>query len=245
MKRHEIVPVDVGHFAALPKQTCTYRMYPGVTYEAPCILSHLRGTAENIIVDLGPPEPAQCLANHGLVINRSPAQEPLNALRARGLSADDVKTVLVTHLHWDHANGFHLFKNARFLIQRKEVEYAIAPLPCHRSLYYEKDLGSPPFVDYLDRIELIDGDCEIEDGVKAVFLPSHSPGFQGVSVSTEKGDYFIAGDAVGLFECWETVPHIPSGIFNNLEQYYESMKKISGFVLPGHDPKVFDKDIYP
>lgn len=245
VKFHQIIPIDVGHFEALPKQTCMYRMHREVTYEAPCIIWYIKGTADNIIVDLGPPEPAQCLENHGLVIKRSTEQEPLNALRAHGLSPDDVKTVLLTHLHWDHACGFHLFKNARFLIQRKEVEYAIAPLPCHRSLYYEKNMGRPPFVDYLEKIDLIDGDCEIEDGVNAVFLPSHSTGFQGISVRTEKGNYFIAGDAVGLFECWETVPHVPSGIFNNLEQYYDSMKKITGFVLPGHDARVFQQTVYP
>lgn len=245
MKFHQIIPIDVGTFTALPKQTCMYRMHREVTYEAPCIMWYIKGTADNIIVDLGPPEPAQCIENHGLVIRRSADQEPINALQAHGLSPDDVNTVVLTHLHWDHSFGFHLFKNARFLIQRKEVEYAIAPLPCHHSLYYEKNMGRPPFVDFLERTELVDGDCEIEDGVNAVFLPSHSPGFQGVSIRTEKGIYFIAGDAVGLFECWEAVPHIPSGIFNNLEQYYESMKKISGFVLPGHDARVFDKGIYP
>ena len=248
MRKYQIVPLNVGDFEALPKQTCTYRMFREVTYKAPCIMWYIKGTKDNIIVDLGPPDPVQCLENHGLVITRSEKQEPLNALKSHGISPDDVKTVLLTHLHYDHASGFHLFKNARFLIQRKEVEYAIAPLPCHHSLYYENNMRKPPFVDYLDKIDVINGDCEIEDGVNAVFIPSHSPGFQGVSVKTEKGNYFIAGDAVGLFECWETVPHIPSGIFNNLEQYYLSMEKIdkiTDFVLPGHDPRVFDSSVYP
>jgi N-acyl homoserine lactone hydrolase len=245
MKSKQIIPMNVGDFVALPKQTCMYRMYREVTYEAPCIMWHITGTQNNIIVDLGPSEPDQCLENHGFVIRRSEEQDPVNALKAHGLCPDDVKLVILTHLHWDHACGFHLFKNARFLVQRKELQYAVAPLPCHRSLYYEKNMGKPPVVDYLNRVELIDGDFEIESGVRAVFIPSHSPGFQGVSIQTEKGEYFIAGDAVGLFECWETYPHIPSGLFNNLEQYYQSMERISGFVLPGHDSRVFEKAIYP
>ena len=245
---YQIVPLNVGNFAALPKQTCMYRMYREVTYEAPCIMWYIKGTENNIVVDLGPPDPDQCLENHGHVIKRDEKQAPINALKSIGLSPDDVKIIIVTHLHWDHAWGFHFFKNAKFLIQKKEVEYAVAPLPCHRSIYYEKNLGKPQFVDYLDQIETIHGDYTIEDGVKAIFIPSHSPGFQGVSVRTEKGNYFIAGDAVGLFECWDTIPHVPSSIFNNLEQYYESMEKIeriADFVLPGHDGKVFDKSIYP
>ena len=115
---YQIVPLNIGNFAALPKQTCTYRMYREVTYEAPCIMWYIKGTKNNIIVDLGPPDPDQCLENHGYVIKRGKEQEPVNALKSIGLSPDDVKIVLVTHLHWDHALGFHLFKNARFLIQR-------------------------------------------------------------------------------------------------------------------------------
>ena len=245
---YKIIPLNVGNFEALPKQVCMYRMYREITYEAPCIMWYIQGTKHNIIVDLGPPDPEQCLENRDIVINRTEGQEPENALRSAGLSPEDVKTVIMTHLHWDHAQGFHIFKDAKFLIQRKEIEYATAPLPCHHYLYYEKNTGKPQFVDYLDRIKIIDGDYQVEEGVNCVYIPSHTPESQGVLVRTEKGSYFIAGDAVGLFESWETIPHVPSGIFNNLEQYYESMEKIeriADFVLPGHDMKIFDNSIYP
>lgn len=223
-------------------------MYREITYKAPCIIWYIQGSKGNIIVDLGPPDPAQCQENHNMEITRTEEQEPLNAIASVGLSPEDVRTVILTHLHWDHALGFHLFKNATFLIQKKEMEYAIAPFPCHLPVYHEKSTGKPQFVDYLDRIKVIDGDHQVEDGVTCIFIPSHTPGFQGVLVNTEKGKYFIAGDAVGLFENWETIPHVPSGIFNNLSQYYESIEKIeriSDVVLPGHDGKIFDKPSYP
>ena len=245
---YSIIPLNVGDFEALPKQTCMYRMYREVTYKAPCIMWYLKGTKNNIVVDLGPADPDQCLKNHGFVIKKDKKQNPAAALESIGVSADDVKIAIVTHLHWDHSWGFHFFKNARFLVQKKEMEFAIAPLPCHRSIYYEQSEGKPTFVDYLDRVDIIEGDKEIEKGVEAVFIPGHSTGFQGVSVQTGKGKYLIAGDAVGLFECWERDPHVPSGLFVNLEVYYESMAKIdrvADFVLPGHDGKVFDKPSYP
>jgi len=245
---YKIIPLDVGHFEALNKDTCMFRMYRGETYEAPCIMWYIKGTKNNIVVDLGPPDPEQSLKNHNMVIKRGKEQEPVNAVKSVGLDPDDIKLIIMTHLHYDHAWGFHHFKNAKFLIQKKEATYAIAPLPCHRTGYHEQSLGKPQFVDYLNKIEIIDGDHEVEDGVSAICIPGHSPGFQGVLVNTEKGKYFIAGDAVGLFECWERIPHVPSGIFNNLEEYYESMEKIdkiADFVLPGHDPKVFDRSVYP
>jgi N-acyl homoserine lactone hydrolase len=243
-----IVPLNVGMFDALPKQTCMYRMYREVTYEAPCIMWYLAGTRNNIIVDLGPPDPKQVSETRGFAMHRSTEQEIPRALESAGVHPDDIKIVIVTHLHWDHAWGFHHFKNARFIIQSDEVKYAIAPFSCHRLLYYDPGLGKPPFVNYLDRIITIHGDYEVEEGVKAVSIPSHSPGFQGILVSTEKGRYFIAGDAVGLYECWETTPHVPSGIFNSLEDYYRSMVRIeqmADYVLPGHDPRVFDQPSYP
>ncbi|MEW6673756.1 MAG: N-acyl homoserine lactonase family protein [Thermodesulfobacteriota bacterium] len=245
---HKIIPLNVGTLEALPKQTCMYRMYRDVTYEAPCVMWYITDTKDNIIVDLGPPDPQQVLENHGFIMHRTPEQQPLSALTSIGVNPLDVRTVIVTHLHWDHAWGFHLFKNARFILQRKEVEYAIAPLPCHKTLYYEKNLGKPQFVDFLERIMIIDGDYRVEKDVDAISIPSHSPGFQGVSVAAGKLTFFIGGDAIGLYECWENVPHIPSGIFNNLNDYYLSMNKIeqiADHILPGHDFKVFEKTSYP
>ena len=245
---YRLVPLNIGMFDALPKQTCMYRMYREVTYEAPCIMWYLAGTQNNIVVDLGPPDPEQVLETRGFAMRRSKEQQIPTALEAVGVRPDDVKIVILTHLHWDHAWGFHHFKNARFIVQSEEVKYAVAPFPCHRMLYYDHGLGKPPFVNYLDRIIMIHGDYGVEEGVKAVSIPSHSPGSQGILVSTEKGKYFIAGDAVGLYECWETTPHVPSGIFNSIEDYYRTMiriEQIADYVLPGHDPRVFDQTSYP
>jgi glyoxylase-like metal-dependent hydrolase (beta-lactamase superfamily II) len=245
--QYRIVPLNVGNFEALPKQSCMYRMHREITYPAPCVIWYIQGTKGNIVVDLGPQSPEQCLMNHGMVINKSENQLPVNACKSAGFSADDVKTVILTHLHWDHVGAFSLFRNAQFVVQKKEIECAINPLPCFRWLYYEKSLGKPEFVDYLDRIDAIEGDSEIETGVDVIAIPSHTPGFQGVLVNCETNKYFIAGDAVGLYECWETVPHVPSGLFVNLQDYYKSHERIEqleAYVLPGHDPRVFERPFY-
>ena len=59
--------------------------------------------------------------------------------------------------------------------------------------------------------------------------------------------YFIASDTIGLFRNLESEPPLVSGIYVDLKKYYESLEKITGlsaFVLPGHDPKVFEREVY-
>jgi glyoxylase-like metal-dependent hydrolase (beta-lactamase superfamily II) len=45
-------------------------------------------------------------------------------LRRVGLSPDDVRWVVLTHLHTDHAGGLHHFPKARFLVARAEYQQA-------------------------------------------------------------------------------------------------------------------------
>src|SRR5438876_7673880 len=40
-----------------------------------------------------------------------------------GLKAGDITDVIISHIHWDHADGFDLFPNAKIWIQKDEIEY--------------------------------------------------------------------------------------------------------------------------
>lgn len=85
-----------------------------------------------------------------------------------------------------------------------------------------------------------------------VLTPGHSPGSMCVNVETAKGRYLIAADTVPLFENWNSpvphIPHLPGTIHVGLAEYFASLDKIektADFVLPGHDPLVFEKSGYP
>ena len=67
------------------------------------------------------------------------AQEPANALRDAGVDPRDVEFVVLTHLHWDHAGNCDLFPDARVLVQRDELRYAIAP-----GRFFRKSFLAPP-----------------------------------------------------------------------------------------------------
>ncbi|MDR0851530.1 MAG: N-acyl homoserine lactonase family protein, partial [Clostridiales Family XIII bacterium] len=90
---------------------------------------------------------------------------------------------------------------------------------------------------------------DIIPGISVLVLPGHSSGLQGIVVDTESGGYVITGDLVPLWENWSSVPKIPNGSLEDLDTILKSYAKLeekigNRKILPGHDPKVFDQEIY-
>lgn len=175
-----------------------------------------------------------------------------NLLADFGIRPADIKTVVNTHLHWDHCYNNDQFPNAKIYVQKEELRFAVAPIPSHYGYYESFDMGLiPAWISSAPRFVLLEGDAEIADGVTLVLLPGHTPGFQGVLVETEAGKYLIAGDCVAKMDNWNKrqfdLP-VPSGIHVDLVQYYETLKKMvkmDAVILPGHDMSVFREKVYP
>jgi glyoxylase-like metal-dependent hydrolase (beta-lactamase superfamily II) len=90
--------------------------------------------------------------------------EPPTLLSELGVKSDEVKTVIVTHFHQDHFTGFDYFPNARFVIQRAELEFWTGPLMRHEVFDKQIRPRVRPALETLrqeGRIELIDGDFEL------------------------------------------------------------------------------------
>lgn len=214
------------------------------------IMWYLENSKNKILVDTGCPEPNWCAKYH-YPAKRSFEEDPVHALAKIGVDPDDIDIVILTHLHWDHCYNNNLFKNATFFVQREELKYAICPLPVHALAYESITAGMvPPYI--TTKFEVLNGDVQIIDGVSVIFAPGHTPGMQGVLVNTVSGNYFIAGDNIPLYENWndnKSDKHIPISNFVNLEDYYSTASRIErivegDFILPGHDPKVLEKEVY-
>jgi N-acyl homoserine lactone hydrolase len=250
MSELSIWPIEVGLHRGADKSRLTHGMNQGVTIDMAIIVYAIKGAKENILVDSGCADPEWTEKYHHYKIIQN--EDLKGGLKKIGLHPNDIDIVICTHLHWDHCFNNDQFKNARIIVQKDEIRYAIAPLPMH-ALFYESQLIKmrPPWLRAIENTEVIEGDMEICSGIDIVKIPGHTPGFQGVNVKTAKGNYFIVGDFCPLFENWEGIPplkHIVSPIHVNLEDYYDSFKKIekiADFVLPGHDIKVFEKKCYP
>ncbi|MEM4566426.1 MAG: N-acyl homoserine lactonase family protein [Archaeoglobaceae archaeon] len=208
---------------------------------------------EKIVVDAGVAENAMYPVEGG------GEKGVINALEQEKLSPEDVETLVITHLHFDHCANAHLFHNARVYVQKREWEFAMNPLPVLRDLYVEKYLETLESMDLC----LVKGDLEIADGVKPVALPGHTPGLQGILVKTKSGKYLMASDHfysyMNIFPPKQNIeiqnehgkavipaqksPFFPIGLYVSLQDWFESCYKAASIVkksriIPGHDPSL-------
>jgi glyoxylase-like metal-dependent hydrolase (beta-lactamase superfamily II) len=108
------------------------------------------------------------------------------ALGDHDLSLADVQYLMITHLDHDHMGQNFYFKGIPTIVQRKELEFAREVQDEHTRQLFEFE-GA--------KLEAIDGDTEVLEGIKAVWTPGHSPGHQSVLVGNGDGSALIIGDA--------------------------------------------------
>ena len=88
----------------------------------------VRNENRTIVVDTGfAPDVAEVRAREFLIC-------PGEAIRQLGSDPDTIDTVVLTHLHYDHAGNHHLFPNATFHVQAAEMAYVTGPWMRQRTL---------------------------------------------------------------------------------------------------------------
>jgi N-acyl homoserine lactone hydrolase len=247
-----IIPVLVGVFPNFPIDAFLQGRRTGIQCEVPCIMYVIQANGKNIIVDTGPCEPEKAAKYHNPVI-RDESMEPAVALKNMGIDPKDIDIVILSHLHWDHCSNCKIFKNAKFIVQKNELQYAVAPNPIQNFQYEVGIPGvTPPWMEVFSQIETVEGDVyDFVKDVHLITLPGHTPGMMGVGVQTKGGLHLIASDCIPLMRNWhgdEKLKHIPNGIHIDLESYqktFEKMEKIADVILTGHDFETLKHKQYP
>lgn len=160
-------------------------------------------------------------------------------LRSCGTSAEEIDLVILTHLHQDHFTNASAYKNARFLVQRKELAWGLTPPPWSQFHWRE---FSPYLVSILDRIDTVDGDTRICAGVEGWLVGGHTPGSMAVAVDTAIGKVVIGGDFYYNYRNLEF--SWPPGSFWCLDEWEAScqmIKRRSDLALPGHDYEMWTR----
>jgi N-acyl homoserine lactone hydrolase len=166
------------------------------------------------------------LVDPGLIMQGAPL---FGALSSLGVSANDVKRVIMTHLHFDHAEALAAWPQRTVFVHRLETE---AP-------YAQLIAGQLETVN----LELLDGDeGEIEPGVRWIRTPGHCDGLITILVETEEGLTAIASDCVGPLPEYFDEMDLPQDYGPEREELLEQWRRIReldpAVVIPGHNPPV-------
>jgi glyoxylase-like metal-dependent hydrolase (beta-lactamase superfamily II) len=174
-----------------------------------------------------------------------PIQEGLAAI---GLQAPDVKDVVITHMHYDHAGNRDLFPNARYHVQDKEMAFCTGRCMCHHPLavhFEPDDVASMVHKLFAGRVQFHDGDEELAPGLSVHHMGGHTAGLQVVRVHTEKGWMVLASDASHFYANIETKRPFPAvyNVGDMMEAYRRiySLADAPQLVIPGHDPQVLQR----
>jgi N-acyl homoserine lactone hydrolase len=185
----------------------------------------------------------------GKNINMRPEQTVAAHLQARGVAPGDIRLIVMTHLHFDHASALADFPAATVFVCEREWRAARArgsslqgypaaqldPRPTYRTL----DFGGPgahshgPFERALDLLG--DGSLILLD------TPGHSAGHLSVLARLGGHEALIAGDAI------YTLPTLREGKrpwrSHNTKMFERSLGALQAYdrehpealIIPGHD----------
>jgi glyoxylase-like metal-dependent hydrolase (beta-lactamase superfamily II) len=166
------------------------------------------------------------LVDPGLIMQGAPV---IGALQELGVDPGDVKDVILTHLHFDHAEGLAGWPQRRVHVHKLETEAPYAQIVAGQL--------------ELANLEVLDGEeGEIEPGIRWLRTPGHSDGLISLLVDTDDGLVVIASDCVGPLPEYFDEMDLPEDFGPEREELLEQWRRIRelepAVVIPGHNPPV-------
>lgn len=225
--------VDMDRSVFLPATPKGTRIQaPGLVF----IIQHPKG---NIMVDTGidpqvygDPQKYWGGLARALVPKGNEGDGLVPRMKEAGFAPNDIRYVVNTHLHMDHAGGNRFLPQATFLLHRDELN--IAP-QMEGNGYYRTDWNYP--LDY----KPVDGETDVfgDGSVRLVPLPGHTPGFMAVVLKMPHGLVVLAGDASPLSDnlAGKIVARTdkdPAGTLRAMDWLADQQKR-GASILFGHD----------
>jgi glyoxylase-like metal-dependent hydrolase (beta-lactamase superfamily II) len=168
----------------------------------------------------------------------------VNNLKKIGIKPEDIKYIVMSHLHLDHAGGVGEFPNAKYIVQKEDLRWAYTCDFYQKLAYIRADFDKP--VQWLildghndDRLDLFG------DGKLIIwFTPGHTPGGQSLVVKLNEGTVVLTGDAVYTMEILNE--NVLPGLGWDQEVVVKTIQRmrmaeeLCGYkIFTGHDPDVW------
>ena len=151
----------------------------------------------------------------------------VNQLAKVGLKPEDIKTVVLSHMHCDHAGGSYLFKDTADVYVNRD-DFMRALLLVHASQDPNASGGTCK-ADVTEPVQkyrfLANKDFELAEGVELIYLPGHSAGMMGLLLRLESGVYIFPVDILNLAANYGP-PLRPSSLVFDSKALGESVEKV-------------------
>lgn len=155
----------------------------------------------------------------------------MQALAERGLAPADIRTIVLSHLHFDHVGNVECFPNAVLVLHQTELSY-----------YYDRRAGDPALPLFLIegmlarcKLQLIHGELELFPGIQLIRTPGHTAGHISLALDIAGETHVLCQDAI------KNRAEATSGEATGAHDAGAARASIArilamaDFVVPGHD----------
>lgn len=171
-------------------------------------------------------------------------------LESLGIAPGDVDTVVLTHLHLDHAGGATVldeagvvspaFPRAAYVVQEEEWKAAVDPHPLARPSYLPDDFLP---LERSGRLEVVAGEREVAPGVRVEPAPGHTAGHQVVRLRSQGEEALYLGDLVpttaylklNWLMSWDLEPLV---MYGEKARLLEDAARRGVLLFWSHDPEI-------
>ncbi|MEB3100124.1 N-acyl homoserine lactonase family protein [Ferviditalea candida] len=180
--------------------------------------------------------------------NRDFLRCPVEMLREIGVKAEEVPSVIITHMHYDHIGNLPKFPHSTFVLQEAEMAFWTGKYVSRKAfkhLVEVEDVLHLVKENFEGRIRFVSGNAEIVPGITVYQAGGHSAGLQFVKVRTESGNVILTSDVSHFYRNIEE--DRPFSVVHDLASMYHAFDLVrsvsdpTSVLIPGHDPKVMER----
>ncbi len=230
MAAHELYLLHLGQMGSRDPDTGEVHFA-----QVPGYLIHT-ATGQTILVDSG--NPAAVIGQPtaapwwDLLNDTKPEDDVVQRLAELGIAPGDVDLLISTHFDFDHCGRHDAFaaEGITSLVQREHLDVA------RDDPRFDSALWDLPGIAYTP----VEGDVELEPGLRLIASPGHVIGHQSVYVETTSGPVLLAIDAISAAEQItmkrfpSTYPD-PAAARRSRDKLVALATETGAFLLMGHD----------